>query len=65
MSDLSATGCGCDTDCGCDNRYGNAPGFGGNNCLWIIILLCCCGGCGGKGGFGGGFGETALPFLPD
>ena len=50
MSDLSATNCscGCDAaprrgDCGC--------GFGGNNCLWIILLLCCCGGCGN--GFGG------------
>ena len=48
MSDLSATNCGC----GCES----SSGFGGNSCLWIILLLCCCGGCGGNGrsGFGGG-----------
>ena len=47
MSDLAATncGCGCDTNntaCGC--------GCGSNsNILWILILLCCCGGHSGCG----------------
>lgn len=45
MSDLAATNCGCD----CDNRV--RGGFFGGNCIWIILLLCCCG-----DGFGGGFG---------
>ena len=46
MSDLTATNCGC----GCETASN-----GGNNCLWIILLLACCGGCGGSGfsGFGG------------
>lgn len=43
MSDLSATNCGC----GCENN-------GMSSCLWLIILLSCCGGCGN--GFGNGFG---------
>ncbi|MDD3403170.1 MAG: chorion class high-cysteine HCB protein 13 [Hespellia sp.] len=47
MSDLSATNCGC----GCDS--GNGLFGGSNSCLWIIILLFCCGGCGGNG-FGKG-----------
>ena len=49
MSDLSATnfGCGCDdgrrgNGCGC----GNDCGFANNSCLWIILLLICCGGLG-------------------
>ncbi|MBU3840778.1 MAG: chorion class high-cysteine HCB protein 13 [Candidatus Ruminococcus intestinipullorum] len=45
MSELSATNCGC----GCES------GFGGNSCIWIILLLFCCGGCGGSG-FGGNNG---------
>ena len=46
-------------DMGCNNNC-----FGGNNCLWIILLiiiLFCCGGCGGGcgngcGNIGGGCG---------
>ena len=34
MSELSATNCGC----GCESN------FGGNSCIWIILLLLCCGG---------------------
>ena len=35
------------------NWFGN--GCGNNSCIWIILLLLCCGGCGeGKGFFGGG-----------
>lgn len=41
MSDLTATSCGCgnspSNDCGCGNL------------LWIILLLCMCGGNGGNG----------------
>ncbi len=56
MSDLSATNCGCGCDdgrrgngCGC----GNDCGFANNSCLWIILLLICCGGYGnGCGGYG-------------
>ena len=40
MSDLSATNCGC----GCERN--ERSGFGNNSCLWIILLLFCCGGCG-------------------
>lgn len=40
MSDLNATNCGCvnerSNSCGC--------GFGNNSCIWIILLLFCCGG---------------------
>ncbi|MEE0885098.1 MAG: chorion class high-cysteine HCB protein 13 [Faecalimonas sp.] len=40
MSDLNATNCGCvnerSNNCGC--------GFGNNSCIWIILLLFCCGG---------------------
>lgn len=51
MSDLAATGCG--GSCGF--------GFGNNSCIWIILLLFCCGGwgngcgngCGNDGFFGG------------
>ena len=48
MSDLTATNCGC----GCEN------GNGMSSCLWIILLLCCCGGC-GNGFSGNGFEMTA------
>ena len=52
MSDLSATNCGC----GCESNVGRGGecgcGFSNNNCLWIILLLFCCGGC-GNGGCGG------------
>ena len=40
MSDLTATNCGCDNGCGLS--FGN--GSCGCNILWIIILLCACGG---------------------
>ena len=40
MSDLTATNCGC----GCDNNCGG--NWANNSCLWIILLLICCGGCG-------------------
>lgn len=43
MSELSATNCGCDnspTTCG--------NGCGISSCLWILILLFCCG-CGNSG----------------
>lgn len=48
MSDLSATSCGCNTpstsnDCGC------------GSILWIIILMCLCGG--NNGGCGDGCGS--------
>ena len=42
MSDLAATNCGC----GCDN---NTPSCGCGNLIWIILLLCCCGGWGHNG----------------
>ena len=53
MSDLTAT------NCGCNNVTSN------NGCgswIWILILLCCCGGNNGCGcdngcGCGGGFGN--------
>ena len=59
MSDLSATncGCGCDADRfggGCGNNNNCGCGFGNNSCLWIILLLCCCGGCGNNNGCGCG-----------
>lgn len=41
MSDLAR--CGCDNDCGCQNGFGN-------NALFIILLLFCCGGCGNDNG---------------
>ena len=58
MSDLSTANCGCGCEgrdrfggdcgcggcsCGCNN---SGCGFGNNSCLWIILLLCCCGGFG-------------------
>lgn len=45
MSDLSATNCGC----GCER---NERGKNNFSCIWIILLLLCCGngswGCGGR-----------------
>ena len=57
MSDLSATNCGC----GCERN--ERSGFGNNSCLWIILLLFCCGGCGN--GFSGNRSavETAVSGL--
>ena len=59
MSDLSATNCGC----GCDaaERFGGECGCGNNSCLWIMLLLCCCGGFGsGHGGCGGCGNDSCL-----
>lgn len=45
MSDLSATNCGC-------NNARSGCGFGGDSCVWIILLLLFCGGgcgCNGSG----------------
>lgn len=41
MSDLTATNCGCNDSCGCAQ---NNSIFGGNSCIWIILLLLFCGG---------------------
>lgn len=50
MSDLTATNCGC----GCEN------GNGMSSCLWIILLLACCGGCGNmNSGCGNGCGNDS------
>ena len=46
MSDLTATNCGCNNRCGCNN------GLFGGSCIWIILLLFCCGG-NGNGILGG------------
>lgn len=35
-------------ECGCNNQNYNECSNGGFNCLWLIILLLCCGGCGGS-----------------
>ena len=53
MSDLTATNCG--GGCGCSTNE-RPTGLGNNSCIWIILLLLCCGGCGGssRGGFGCG-----------
>lgn len=60
MSDLSNCGCGCDNNvngCGCGRGdCGCGCGFGNNSCLWIILLLICCGGCGNGFGHGGDCG---------
>ena len=54
MSDLTATNCGCNNNsCGCG--CGNNGGFLGGSCIWIILLLFCCGG-NGNGIFGGNCG---------
>lgn len=56
MSDLAATHCGS----GCEGGF-----FGGNNCIWLIIILFCCGnGCGSDGcGSNGGCCDIILPLL--
>ena len=55
MSDLSATNCGC----GCERN--ERSGFGNNSCLWIILLLFCCGGCGnGFSGNNNGCGASCI-----
>ena len=43
MSDLAATNCGC----GCETANNNCGC--GNNIIWIILLLSCCGGWGHNG----------------
>ncbi|MBS5214944.1 MAG: chorion class high-cysteine HCB protein 13 [Clostridiales bacterium] len=52
MSDLTATNCGC----GCDAP--NTGNSGGCNLIWLLFLLCICGGngsiCGGNNGCGCG-----------
>lgn len=57
MSDLSATNCGC-------GNMDNCNGFGGlSSCVWIIILLLCCGGCGNGRGDGCGFGGDSCIWI--
>ncbi|MFR8623249.1 chorion class high-cysteine HCB protein 13 [[Ruminococcus] torques] len=52
MSDLTATNCGC----GCEN--------GMSSCLWIILLLACCGGCGNmNSGCGNGCGNDSCLWI--
>ena len=69
MSELTATNCGCGCDNGCANSCGcggNGNGCGLNNsCLWIILLLCCCGGWGGNGcgGCGNGCGNDSCLWI--
>ena len=69
MSELTATNCGCGCDNGCTNSCGcggNGNGCGLNNsCLWIILLLCCCGGWGGNGcgGCGNGCGNDSCLWI--
>ena len=53
MSDLTATNCGC----GCD------IGNGMSSCLWIILLLACCGGCGGSTFSGNGCGNDSCLWI--
>ena len=74
MSDLGTANCGCGCegrdrfggDCGCggcNGGYGcgnNGCGFGNNSCLWIILLLFCCGGGNGCGGNHGGCNDSCL-----
>ena len=50
MSDLSTANCGC----GCEN---GGISNGNNSCLWIILLLICCGGCGNGLGLNNGCGN--------
>ena len=50
MSDLTASGC------GCNDRVGYNNGCSG--ILWIIILLACCNGNSGCGGVGGILGSN-------
>ena len=53
MSELSATNCGC----GCESN------FGGNSCIWIILLLLCCGGCGNGWSNGNGCGNDSCLWI--
>ena len=58
MSDLSATNCGCGCDSGVSTLGGN------NSCLWIILLLICCGGLGRNGdGCGCGCGDNSCIWI--
>ena len=62
MSDLSATNCGCGCESGVGRTGGECGcGFGNNSCLWIILLLFCCGGCGSN--FGGGCGNDSCLWI--
>ena len=57
MSELSATNCGCGNsmdNCGC--------GCGMSSCVWIILLLCCCGGW-GRNGDGCGCGNDSCLWI--
>ena len=54
MSDLTATNCGCNTS----TTYGNNGCGCGNNFIWIILLLSCCGGNNGLFGGGNGCGNS-------
>ncbi|MBQ4537039.1 MAG: chorion class high-cysteine HCB protein 13 [Lachnospiraceae bacterium] len=45
MSDLTAANCGCNS---CNNTNNNGI-MGGNSCIWILLLLFCCGGNNGCG----------------
>lgn len=57
MSDLTATNCGCNDTCGRSGNNHNNCGFGGNSCIWIILLLFLCNGNGCDNGCGcGSFG---------
>ena len=49
MSDLTATNCGC-----ANNSCGSANNSGFGSCIWIILLLFCCGGNGCGNGCGNG-----------
>lgn len=57
MSDLAATNCGC--ECGGNNTSWN---MSGNNWIWIILLLSCCGGssCGFSARDNGGCGCDSI-----
>ena len=61
MSDLSATNCG---GCGCDSGLSKYAGCGNNSCLWIILLLICCGGMGRDAdGCGCGCGDNSCIWI--
>ena len=51
MSDLAATNCGCSNGC--------AGGSCGNNILFLLLILCACGGW-GNGSCGDGCGGSML-----
>ena len=67
MSDLTATNCVCNSA----TTYGNNGCGCGNNFIWIILLLFCCGGnggcgnglLGGMGGCGNGCGNNSCEWL--